>query len=92
MSSEATDFLQRWNILEEVRISMGELMGSEFYLIKISRMFIETLDDMLNKQSDLESNLAITRYMKANLQLTKPEFKSTKLSHTKKRQASDKTP
>jgi|JI6StandDraft_1071083.scaffolds.fasta_scaffold03316_8 hypothetical protein len=48
-------------------------------------MFIETLDDMIDKQSHLESNLTISRYIKANLQLSRTDFKSLRMITSKKK-------
>jgi hypothetical protein len=51
----------------------------------IEGMFIETLDDMIDKQSHLESNLTISRYIKANLQLSRTDFKSLRMITSKKK-------
>jgi hypothetical protein len=48
-------------------------------------MFIETLDDVLNKQNSLENNIKVTRYMHANFHATRSEFKSMKNIQNKKR-------
>lgn len=55
-------------------------------------MFIETLDDMLDKQSHLESNLTVSRYVRANLQLTRTDFKSLRMIASKKILTGDVSP